>query len=84
MTITTKTGDKLTFDETNKLEVLTRYINRMGIISATIEEIPAEKLNEFTPGRYLLMEVKTPEGVDVDGAETFIVTIDLEPEKEAD
>lgn len=78
MTVVTRgTNDVLTFDN-NSLEELSKYINRLEVVSAEIKHLPVEDGAE--PGRYLLMRVKPPKGVqvcDYGEEETFTVFIDL-------
>ncbi|PWM15265.1 MAG: hypothetical protein DBX49_05365 [Clostridia bacterium] len=78
MTVVTKgTHDVLTFDN-NRLEELSVYISKLEVVSAEIKSLPVEDGAE--PGRYLLMRVKPPKGVqvcDYGEEETFAVFIDL-------
>ncbi|PWM14939.1 MAG: hypothetical protein DBX49_05415 [Clostridia bacterium] len=85
MTVVTRgTNDVLTFDN-NSLEELSKYINRLEVVSAEIKALPVEDGAE--PGRYLLLRVKPPKGVNIAGyewfEEPFTVDIDLEPEDKA-
>ncbi len=92
MTITTKlTGETFTYNKINDKKALaqfTEYLSRgmFTVESAEIIDMPADEVGPHL--RYLLLNVRAFPGLYVaDYAwdkETFPVTIDLEPEKEAD
>lgn len=90
MTIKTKlTGDSFTFAKVNSESALNKFTDYMNRGMFTVEDAQIIEIPESeTPARYLQLSVKAFPGPDVEGREwykeNFTVTIDLEPEKEAD